>query len=482
MKNMRRLIFFIAISVTSIAAFAAHHTEKTFLSPQSIRMPGRHILHDYVTNLVRNEEVLGWDHVEVSYFGWRQHAKELVGEYFGRNNKNVITVGSAKTDFPSANFIFTQNPQNLTLAGEFKLAPYRKVVGFHFNYLKRMSFISDKLFLNVYTPIVKVTHCMGACARDESTDIVDGNKVGVLSFFSGELSQGDGPTKQENLKYATIPCCTQFSKSGFADVNCELGYRWGQRNYYVRPIIGVVLPTGNKSEGKTLFEPMLGNGRQWGMGIGLEAMRVLEIGKDTIIDLTGFFKLKHFFSNTQKRTIGFLSDDWGSRRIWSYYELIGEHGKKGVFPAANVLTRDVKVQQGLICESGLNLNFIHRNFMLNIGYDYFSRAMESVSVKCWEDNKYALVSTNYDATNNFNIVADPNPATDDNLQGPIQRESLDVSVAQTPAQDSHRIYGTISYARQSIPLNIGIGAAYEYCQKNSALRGYELYLKLNISF
>ena len=484
MNFFRSLVLCFAYATFSLFACAQEHTEKTFLLPQPVRVPTQSMFYDYVTHIMDKEHALGWDHFQITGFYRQQDNGFDIGKYFGRNHRNVIKIASATADitaFDPSNFIFTHNPLMLTLAGSFKLKPYRRARGAHISYLKRLSFISEKLFLNVYTPIMRVVQCMGACVRDEVTDTVSGNVVGILDYFRGTFEQKSGSTKQAALKYAKIPCCTQHSKTGFGDVECTLGYEWGD-GYYLRPFVGVVFPTSNKPSGEFLFEPMLGQGSKWGASIGLEAMTVLHETDDTTVDLVASGQLKYFFDNTQKRTLNIRSSDWDKIRPWSHYELLGEKGKLGVFPAANVLTRDVNVHQGILYDCYLNLNFRHRRCMINFGYNFFARERESITVKNWPDNTYALASSNYDATQPFAIAANPDPLTDDNVDGPIQRDMLHSLVCQTPALISHKLYGMVSYVRGSVPLSFGVGGAYEFAQGNSALEGYELYLKLEVSF
>lgn len=455
---------------------AVKNTEKTFLDPQPLRIPAQHTFYDYATHLLQNKDCIGWDHVQAIYFYQDQENCRSLGEYFGRNHSNVITLGSNKTDFPVANFIFSQNPQDLKLKGSFSIAPHREVKGFHLSYIKRISPISNSLFFQIHSPVVRVTTCMNARVHEEKADVIDNQAVGVLTYFSGCLEQKAAATKQERLKYAKIPCCDQDSKVGFADVTCELAYNLGNGDYYFKPFVGVVIPTGKRPEGKVLFEPLLGNGKRWGVNFGLEAMQAVEVGDETMVDLTASLQLQHLFDVTQKRTLGIRSDDWGNVRKWSHYELLGEQDKKGVFPAANVLTRDVKVKSGLATDCYLNCNILRMQCMVNFGYNYFSRPSESISVKCWQNDKYALVSSNYDANNPFNINST------DALQGAIQKEMLDLTVAQNEAQASHKLYVMVSYVQKEIPFSIGVGGAYELVQGNAALSGYELYLRCNISF
>lgn len=120
---------FIYIMCACITLHAQAHTEKTFLLPQPVRVPTQSMFYDYVTHLMEKEHTLGWDHFQVTGFYRQQNNGVDVGTYFGRNHRNVVKIASAATDitaFDPSNLIFTNNPLALTLAGSFKLKPYRR--------------------------------------------------------------------------------------------------------------------------------------------------------------------------------------------------------------------------------------------------------------------------------------------------------------------------------------------------------------------
>ena len=122
--------------------------------------------------------------------------------------------------------------------------------------------------------------------------------------------------------------------------------------------------------------------------------------------------------------------------------------------------------------------------MFQAGYNFLSRGAESVSVKNWCDNKYALASPAYDTSTLFTITENPDPSLDDNLEGPIQRDMLDTEPAETPASITHKVYAMLSgkWCWEGVPVTLGVGGAYEFAQDNAALEGYEVFVKLGASF
>ncbi|MBU1007581.1 hypothetical protein KKA53_00695 [Candidatus Dependentiae bacterium] len=482
-----RLTIFLLLLVSNLFA-AQDYTEKTFLLPQPIRIPTQSTFYDYTDELIARGESVDVGHFQATAFYQESTNKKQLGVYFGRNGRSEVCIDSGtsanKTSFKAENFIFTDDQDSLQLKGTMQIAPWRRVEGIHLVYSKRLTKISKRLFIMAHAPVVQVTHCLGVCATDERTELVEGRNVGVVCYFRGHLQQKLDPYKQAPLRCARMTCCKRHCRSGVADVELLLGHQFSNNDqYYLSPRAIVVIPTGNKSTGACMFEPVVGHGQHWGVGFGVEAMTVFKKTDATKIDLTCAYNIKQFFSNTQRRTLGFRSDDWSSVRAWSHYELLGESGKYGVFPAANVLTQDVKVRPGLLFDCSMNLNIWHKNCLVNFGYNYFSRAGEDVLVRCWDDDRYALVNpSTYVSTDPFTIAPDPDFGSDHNLEGPIQRAMLSTEVAASPPAITHKFYGLASYVHHSAPLTLGLGGAYEFSQDNAALEGYELYFKLGWSF
>lgn len=469
---------------------ARTHTGKTFLLPQPMRLPTEQIFYDTCYSLAareHNKNKLFGGNIQVTAFCRRDQNKKEVGQYFGRHEKNVISIGSEVTDFQSRNLIFTQNP---TLKGELELRPCRKMRGVLFNYFHHLKDLSSKLFFSFSLPVIHVTRRMNARVCNEVKQTVGNKQYGILDYFSGMLWQ---PEKQAHLYYAKILPCRSQGRTDFGDIEASVSYQaTGGSNplnkgdrYYVRSSLGLVLPASNKPKGEYLFDMVTGNGKHWGFKVGAEAMAILYRDRKTKLSVTYSAALKYFLKNTQCRTLSFRSDDIDSRRSWAhYYGFLGEQGKRGVFPGANVLTRDVRVTPGTVFDFIVNYNLFRHNWLCSFGYNFFSRSEERVKPICWESGKYALASVNYDPTTPFVIAQTPNIISSDNIERAITREMLDTSVAQSPASISHKIYGMAGCQWDSIriPVALGVGASYEFSQDNAALEGYELFLRVAASF
>ncbi len=488
-KNVCFLMLFNFLFLGSL--YSATITDKTFLLPQPIRVPTSYLAYDYFREVdsrkIKSKSKLLGGSLSVTSVFRRDQNKKDVGIYFGRAGNNVISVGTGKTDFHSVNLIYSNSPQNLSLKGDLELLPYRKIRGVYLNYVTRIPAVSKKLLFFLKVPFVHVTSRLNARVNGQTKKIMpNGTTVGILDYFSGSFGQNGDPVKQENLKYGKIRKFGHLRKEGLGDLELSLRYNFVDTNQCgIRPFIGVILPTSNKPKGEYIFEPIIGNGKKLGIMGGLDAVALLYEEDKMKIDVSYSCCLKVLFSNTQKRMISFRSYDLGSQRSWDhYYGFLGEDGKRGVFPAANVLTRDMKISHNFVFDFLVNYNMFYRNWFASVGYNFFSRSAESGRVKEWFARRYAIVNPlTYNTDDPFKLVDDP-AITDHNREGPIQLGMLDPSAACTPASISHKVYGLVSHCWDSlrVPVTVGLGGAYEFTQSNAALEGFECFVNVGCLF
>src|SRR5581483_10178240 len=142
----------------------------------------------------------------------------------------------------------------------------------------------------------------------------------------------------EKLKYGKIKGAQ--SKSGFASLEWILGYDFlSKETAHCGLNLRVTAPTGSRTKGKYFFEPRVGNGKLWEVGLGLTShVRIWE--KDAEQELGFFFDVNftHFCKGTERRSFDFTKNGFYSR-----YILLKQFDQDGMFiskilPAINVTT------------------------------------------------------------------------------------------------------------------------------------------------
>lgn len=280
------------------------------------------------------------------------------------------------------------------------------------------------------------------------------------SAMQGGRSFGD----VQALKFGKI-ACGHLSKAGVAEIQTVLGYD------LVREEIGnaglnirASFPTGNRPNSDFLLTPIIGNGKHWELGVGLNSQIILwEKDGNQRVDFFFYFNVTHLFKTRQFRSFDFLKNGWFSR-----YELLKQFDENGIYtgvtiPAINITTLPCDVEVAGQIDTVLMFSYQNRGFNFDIGYNAWIRSKEEVRLLCDNDpfatQKYGFKGIqnviNMDSSTNSTqskatifgdpfvtqaAVADPNPPVF------IPFNSLDVESAASPLQFTNTIFWHLSYA------------------------------------
>ncbi|MBN2779154.1 MAG: hypothetical protein JXR36_16090 [Bacteroidales bacterium] len=486
MKNIKFLLLTLLASVT---ANAGTHTQKTYLQTRPFLS---NLPMEYSTwhTQVNKKKIAPWGgSFQATGFFQKSCNESNLGEYFGyyANNEEVtrdyIPVGiiADLDSIPARNLFHSQAAAN-NLSGKFKLSPSQRTLGLRLDYYQAIK----KFFLKISTPITHVENGIHPKVIGNLTTATVGAGIGqnIMNYFEGNVEETIGAASlQEKLLYAKING-TQ-SKTGLGDIEVALGYNlYKNKGHYLKLGIDATIPTSNDAKGEWLFEPITGNGGYWGLGVFIDSKLMLWKENKSKIELLAALNLQYLFENTEKRTLALKN--YGNQYTYfplAQYYLAGEQGKNALFPAANILTQDVKIEPQFHFEGLLGLSLVSDNFTLDFGYNLFYKDEENISLKNeWVDNKYALAATDFDSNGAFNTTVIGGNTFGN--AGPINSDNIDLEPAQSPSALTNKIYLALGYAFNNWkrPLMFGIGGGYEFHSGNTALEGFELWLKTALSF
>ncbi|MCB9493524.1 MAG: hypothetical protein H6679_04595 [Epsilonproteobacteria bacterium] len=330
------------------------------------------------------------------------------------------------------------------------------------------------------------------CPCDDSCDLPEQkakftqlplNEWSAHDFFAGRVRNVDpaldasgDPENREMLcplTHAKIDC--RRSALGVADIDLMLGYKVVHKeNAHVFISAGITAPTGNKVRGEYLFEPIYGNGRHISFNANVEVSGRLWHNKNGRVDGHLVANYRYLAEKTETRTLSLKC------MPFSHYFAIGKLNAPAgtpLFPAANVLTTDLRVKPGSLFDALASLSFCSGGFVVDAGYNMFWKDKESVWLKHWEDDKYALPK----AIPGFLTI---NPLEEDAVELMINRDVLDVEAARTPALFTHTLGGSLGYVFSMCGLHssVAIGASYEFASSNADLERYTVWGKMGFAF
>jgi hypothetical protein len=138
-------------------------------------------------------------------------------------------------------------------------------------------------------------------------------KKGALDVLSGCQTFGD---LTYPLQYGRIVDSQHATK--FADVLVALGYTFiSQPHGRFGADVHVVIPTGTRSHARNLFEPQIGNGHHWALGVSLTGCYnfIGDEDSDWSVSASIDAYIQHLFKTTQLRSYDLKKSGCGSRYV-----------------------------------------------------------------------------------------------------------------------------------------------------------------------
>lgn len=490
---------------------AVKYSDKTYLSvrPQSVNLPIQQTTWHTSLSQEANGKYNGT--LQITPFYQSSENDTDLGKYFGfdwegtRGKENIISVAydDATKVYASRQIIHSITPTNYDLAADYYMNPKQDVFGARFDYHQDLDKILDGLYVRISTPIVEVKNRIGITQiGTENTSALDGiaKEYTFLDYLSGKVENViDANNLQDKLKYAKMDG-NSHNSSGLADIDLRLGWKMmaNRRNHFGMSI-DLLIPTGKTPKGEWLFESVQGNGHHWAVGGSMDGSFTIWRKDRNCLKMTIVGDYKYLFQGIEKRTLDFFDPNSNlspqSAVRGGHYILGGENGVAKVLPLANVLTQDMRVKPGSQFDGIANLSFHNKNWVFDLGYNFFYKEKENVSLRNpWINDKYAMAGIAYDtatafdtiyyAANTHATVVDATGLTSGTSNVAIQENDLDFNSVRTPSTTTHKIYGGIGYHfnKYKHPTMLGIGGSYEFADNNAALEGWALWAKGAIRF
>ena len=262
-------------------------------------------------------------------------------------------------------------------------------------------------FNNTYTP----------STTPLDTDVYGLARSSLLDSFSDYVSaegsiEGVTGITYNPLEKARWSTCRK-TKTALAEITAALGWNFVRRENFLFGLnIRAAAPTGNRPHGTYIFEPIVGNGKHWELGGGLNSWWTWWKSCDENRNLTVYLDayVTHMFKTRQCRTFD-LVDKPLSRYMLAMqfqsadieYLTTGSTNISGsvapayqfnnIFtPIANLTTIPVDVSYAAQGEAILKFAYTHCNFQFDLGYDFWGRTCAKIKKCCnsFADNVWGL--------------------------------------------------------------------------------------------
>jgi len=234
-------------------------------------------------------------------------------------------------------------------------------------------------------------------------------------FVDVMLGQTKFGNMQEPLKYGRFPICP-LHKTRLADIRASLGWNFFQKeDHHFGTFLQVVFPTGTRPNACYLFEPVIGNGKHFELGLGLTSSYIFwrsEQHEDRYLGLWFDATLTHLFNSCQRRSFDFCG------KPNSRYTLLEQMGpvntaiedgilkgridgsdvtapyqyQQRLIPTINWSTLNIDVKINMQADMVLKFGYVRDNWSLDFGYNFWARTGEKFSYckPCGIETPYAM--------------------------------------------------------------------------------------------
>jgi hypothetical protein len=211
------------------------------------------------------------------------------------------------------------------------------------------------------------------------TGVVAPGANSFIEAMRGNTRFGD---MQEPLRYGKI--CGNQHKAGLADIETVLGWNFVNRiNGFFGMNLRMIIPTGNRPNSEYLFEPIVGNGKHWGAGLGISGRaRLWEKDGEQEFSFFGELNGTHLFNSKQTRSFDYEKNGFFSRyMLLKEFDASGNYAGKLV-PAINRTTFECSVRSALQVDFAAMFAYTYKNFVFDLGYNAWFRTKEQIKLSC----------------------------------------------------------------------------------------------------
>lgn len=421
------------------------------------------------------------------------------------NATSVQNLGTLGRVVPSGLLLHEIGASNaVALKGTMRFSPRQLMYGARLDYYQNLDKYYKGLFVEACIPFIHAQSSINLTTENETPHAEvatqsNKSKIYIKDLFSGNLvrevtgASNAQKNATEKLKYAKM--CTN-SKTSLGDVEAKVGYKFMEHADYDASVKAIlVLPTGSKPMAEYLFSARTGESK-FGLGASVDASTVLWEEKDENFRVFGSLQYKFLFNGTEKRTLGLNKFDYvtsvdtvfnhSAYPILSHYYLVGENGKAGLNPLANISTLNLSVKPGSQLEGNVMFSYNNGGFCLDFGYNMFWKQAERVTIKSgqWKANTYGIAKFAYEADGDFDAQESVAESTNTDLSF-IAEKDLFKEGAESAAQLVHKAFLGVGYTAKTweYPIMVGAGVSYDIPANNrDAAEGYMLWAKAGIAF
>lgn len=289
----------------------------------------------------------------------------------------------------------------------------------------------------------------------------------------------------EGLNYSRIAGAK--SKLGLSEIQAAVGWNYvDQDNGHAGFNLRMSIPTGNRSNAINLFEPIVGNGHHWELGLGFSGhVNLWEKDGEQTLGIYVDVNATHLFNSMQKRSFDLkFPNGFGSRYILlKIFDDAGQYSGKTV-PTVNRTTLKCETSFDIQFDIAFMFGYQYNELGFDFGYNGWIRSAERIHLKEGiAPNRYGLkgiqnvalpVAPGLSSVTQSTATLHGNPFSDQmSVADPvspifISTANIDIRSGAASRSISHKLFTHFSYTWPDCPQYnffipfLGIGCEYEF--------------------
>lgn len=228
------------------------------------------------------------------------------------------------------------------------------------------------------------------------------------AFANGVSVQNTDNVAFEELKFAKMSN-ERLIRSRMAEIRTGIGWNFfAEKDYHAGFNGQLAAPTGLRPDADFLFEPLVGNGHFWELGVGGSAHYTFWRNEDETSHCSFYtdINITHLFRTRQARSFDLTRAGTLSRYMLAMemtspaVNLQGANGdipsaqfNNTFVPLANITTLDVEVSITVQADIVLMFNATKNNWSFDFGYNYWGRSADNITLRqneSFDEKTFAL--------------------------------------------------------------------------------------------
>ncbi|HLW72444.1 MAG TPA: hypothetical protein VKR54_00160 [Candidatus Babeliales bacterium] len=274
---------------------------------------------------------------------------------------------------------------------------------------------------------------------------------------------------------------------GLAELRIKFGTSYISEDYFQLNYYSVIaVPTGNKQNGKTMFESVNGNNHHLGIGAGISIQAPLN--RDTteyawcfFLDLESVILIR----NKQFRTYDLFGKPWSRFLLINTPNIVNDPIDLPTttnLPGVNFLTQKITAKPFNVVDFALGWRMSTDAVEAEFGYGIWGHGRERTNLNHPETQIFGIAGSAPGKTASRSTIAQQ--AADDLNFVPILRTDLDPQSGESGGGFNNRLFMSVGWVNKGTTTDsvLGLGGSVDFPFENSLLQLWKIWIKLSATF